>query len=168
MAVIKLCMYTCTHANTHTHLIYTHVVYIHTYDVHIYIKYLKDLYKSQQCPVQAGPAYLPGLPSHPLLLALSLFTLVSPSSSTHPMFPFAREPAQCCSFCSFFFSSDSSSLFWIIYFCSTLRSQFKCHLLKKSSQTTTPLPPLPKSGQVPLYSAFRDCIPFHGALSLVN
>lgn len=68
----------------------------------------------------------------------------------------------------FFFSSDSSSLFWIIYFCSTLRSQFKCHLLKKSSQITTPLPPLPKSGQVPLYSAFRDCIPFHGALSLVN
>lgn len=140
MYIYVLCVY--------IYNVYTHTcVYIRIHTcIYTYIKYLKDPDASQQCPVESDPVCLSRLTRPLFPPALNLSTLASLSSATHLMFPAA---------CSSFRLGGLSSTFSSIISCSSYRPQFKSHL-PGSLQTTTPLPGAPKTGQIPLYSIFRD------------
>ena len=145
-----ICMYVCIciyiyNAYTHT-CIYIYIC-IHTC-IYTYIKILEGLRCQPTVPCGVWPCLSPQAHVPSLLPALSLSTLASLSSATHLMFP-----AACYSFCL----GGSSSTFSPIISCSSYRPQFnKSHFPRKPSQTTTPLPGPPKTGQTPLYSTFRD------------
>ena len=153
---VYICVCVCVCVCVYTHAcIY---ICIHT-SIYTYTQILEGLRCQPTVPCGVWPclplqSHVPSLPP-----ALSLSTLASLSSATHLMFP-----AACYSFCL----GGSSSIFSPIISCSSYRPQFKSHLPRKPSQTTTPLPGPPKTGQTPLYSTFRDYIPFLVLLSLVS
>lgn len=155
------------HARAHTPYVYTYSIYTHIYYIHIYINNIFEglVWRSTVWPCLLLQSPVPPSPSS--------------SESIHAGFsqffhtlhvPFCQGACTVSFFLFylFIFLGRYSSLFWLINSSSFLRSQGKGHFLRKSSQTTTPLPLPCKSGRVPLHSAFRDCIPFRVTLSLVN
>lgn len=158
------------HACAHTSYIYTGCAYTHILYTHTINKISEGLvWRSRiwpclplQSPVPPSPSssesshyacqflpvlqhtprsLLPGSLCNVFLYALFIYLFVCLRVTTHP-------------------SSDFIS-------CSDLRWRVPSSGSLLRPTTPLPLPP-PKAGQVPLYSACRDCIPFCVALSLVN